>query len=620
MVLAVLLASSNRVVSRDELIERAWNGSPPPAAKTSLFTYLSHLRAELGSDAIEHVDGGYLVRVDPKNLDALEFAQLIDSGSASLSSDPTGAAKSFDRALRLWKGLPFGDLGDEPTLLLERAHLAELRLVAEEKHIDASLMLGRHEKVVGELSTLVEQNPFRERFLSQLMVALYRSGRQADALRVFAEARRRFAEELGVDPSPPLWALEERILSHDSALLYPHDQALSIGARELQPVNASTLAPPQTAATGVLPERPGEYFESESLSPEGTAPMPTKRRRRAVIMIIGALIVGSLVGVAAWGLRDSGSFELIGTWTTTECAQRRGVGTLNCSLGGDESTLNLVVGPGETPPLTLYDSYSSECAAKGLDPILTASGTGAYLQDGIAATLDETWCGGTLTPWASAPKLSLRYDPESDSLWGADPGGGGWGNNWGRAATLSWNPAADWFHSPNQANPSPDQWGNTAVWSYMASTGLTQDPAAYRLLPHYEDDEEHWHDSTWIQLQVGNGIPPSPTIRMHSYGGRKIDFANKATLAWKSPVSGIVIIRGHVAMVPAELCDLGDGIVWSVIRGDVALFESPVPVGGVTSFELTVSVTAGETFYFVHDPGWDSDCDLAFLTLDIETP
>jgi hypothetical protein len=73
-------------------------------------------------------------------------------------------------------------------------------------------------------------------------------------------------------------------------------------------------------------------------------------------------------------------------------------------------------------------------------------------------------------------------------------------------------------------------------------------------------------------------------------------------------------------MVPAELCDLGDGILWSVFRSDNALVESPVPVGGVTSFDLTVTVTAGETFYFVHDPGWDSDCDLAFLTLDIQTP
>jgi hypothetical protein len=270
--------------------------------------------------------------------------------------------------------------------------------------------------------------------------------------------------------------------------------------------------------------------------------------------------------------------------------------------------------------LALYDTYSAECEAEGFDPILTSLGTGAYVHEGIAATLDETWCGGTLTPWASAPNLSLRYDPDSDSLWGADPNGGGWGNNWARAATLSWNPAADWFHSPNQANPSPDQWGNTAVWSYMASAGLTHNPAAYDLLPHYDADAEHWHDSTWIDLQVGNGMAPSPTIRMHSYGGRKIDFAIKATLAWKSPVSGIVIIRGHLSMVPAELCDLGDGILWSVFRSDNALVESPVPVGGVTSFDLTVTVTAGETFYFVHDPGWDSDCDLAFLTLDIQTP
>ncbi|HEX6299670.1 MAG TPA: AfsR/SARP family transcriptional regulator [Acidimicrobiia bacterium] len=310
MVLAVLLASSNRVVSRDELIERAWNGSPPPAAKTSLFTYLSHLRGELGSDAIEHVDGGYLVKADPNNLDALEFAHLMDSGSASLSSDPAGAAKLFDRALRLWRGPPFGDLGDEPALSLDRTHLEELRLVAEEKRIDAYLTLGRHETVVGELSTLVEQNPFRERFLSQLMVALYRSGRQADALRVFAEARRRFAEELGVDPSPPLWALEERILSHDSALLYPPDQALPIGARDLQPMSAALIS--QKTAVAGLSKSPGEYFAWEAPSAEGTTPMRSKRWRRAVTMIIGALIVGGFAGLVMWSSRDTPAFVITG--------------------------------------------------------------------------------------------------------------------------------------------------------------------------------------------------------------------------------------------------------------------------------------------------------------------
>jgi DNA-binding SARP family transcriptional activator len=303
MVLAVLLASSNRVVSRDELIERVWNGSPPPAAKTSLFTYLSHLRGELGSGAIEHLDGGYLVKADLNNLDALKFTNLMDAGSASLSSDPVAAAGSFDRALRLWRGAPFGDLGDEPALLMAAVHLEELRLVAEERRIDVYLMLGRHESLVGQLSNLVKQNPFRERFLSQLMVALYRSSRQADALRVFAEARGRFAEELGVDPSPPVWALEERILSHDPGLLYHPDQALSIGVGEMEPVGA-TLAPPGSAAA-MSPLSPRKLRKSEPRPADRIAPMRTKRWRRVVTMIVGVLMVGSLAGVLTWSPRTS---------------------------------------------------------------------------------------------------------------------------------------------------------------------------------------------------------------------------------------------------------------------------------------------------------------------------
>jgi DNA-binding SARP family transcriptional activator len=375
MVLAVLFASSNRVVSRDELIERAWNGSPPPAAKTSLFTYVSHLRGELGSDAIKQLDGGYLVKVDPDNLDALEFARLIDSGSASLSSNPAGAAESFDRALRLWRGPPFGDLGDEPALLLERAHLVELRLVAEEKRADAYLMLGRHETVVGELSSLVEQNPFRERFLSQLMVALYRSGRQADALRVFSDARRRFAEELGVDPSPPVWALEERILAHDSALLFPPDQALSIGARGVQPVT-STLAPQETAVAR-LPQSPGEYFESEAPAAGETAPKRAKRWRRFVAVIVGVLIVGGLAGAVTWSTRDSPAFVITGL----------DAATLDFSTGIKYSS--------ESWTVEMFVRYNYAESVRYADGTVVRPHTDTDIS--VCAYQADEWCGGPST-------------------------------------------------------------------------------------------------------------------------------------------------------------------------------------------------------------------------------
>ena len=289
MVLAVLLAQSNCVVSRDGLIEAVWGGNPPPAARTSLYTYLSHLRDILGRHSIQHVDGGYMIAADSETLDVLEFTRLVETGSTQLQSDPKGAADSFDRALNLWRGPPFGDLGDEPGLVIERAHLSELRLAAEEKRVDAYLVGGRHEKVIGDLAVLIEENPFRERFQAQLMLALYRSGRQADSLRAFAEARRRFAEELGIDPSPPLWRLEERILSHDSSLLYPLGDGVAAVAAELN-LTAASLKPTE-AAVVTRSRRHGPERDNDRPSKEPTSPNQAPARIRTTTVLVSAAVV-----------------------------------------------------------------------------------------------------------------------------------------------------------------------------------------------------------------------------------------------------------------------------------------------------------------------------------------
>lgn len=236
------------------------------------------------------------------------------------------------------EGPAFGDLGDEPALLMEAAHLEELRLVAEERRIDVYLMLGRHEFLVGELSNLVKQNPFRERFLSQLMVLLYRSGRQADALRVFAEARGRFAEELGVGPSPPVWALEEQSYLTIPASCIPPDQALSIGVREMEPVGA-TLAPPGTVVA-ISPLSPYELRKSEPRPADRIAPMRTKRWRRVVTLIVGVLVVGGLAGVLTWSPRASRTgcvpLPILPTaWWSGDNTSKDVMGIHDASLVGD---------------------------------------------------------------------------------------------------------------------------------------------------------------------------------------------------------------------------------------------------------------------------------------------
>lgn len=224
MVLAALLANGNRVVSRDALIDAVWSSDPPTAAKASLHSYVSNLRKELGEDQISSEGGGYRIVVDHDSLDARLFESMVDQARSRLPDDPAASLSAFRDALALWYGSPYGDLGWEPALRIEAIRLEELRLVAVEDWIEADLTLGQHERVIGQLQSLVREHPYRERFHAQLMLALYRAGRQVEALRVFEDCRRRFAEELGIDPTPELQQLEQQILEHDPGLAVPGRQ------------------------------------------------------------------------------------------------------------------------------------------------------------------------------------------------------------------------------------------------------------------------------------------------------------------------------------------------------------------------------------------------------------
>ena len=217
MVLAVLLASSDRVVSRDALIESVWAGEAPDAAKATLHSYVSHLRAVLG-DSLARQGDGYRVESNAATLDALQFEQLIDQARDLASSDPGRALALLQNGLDLWFGEPYGDLSGEPALAAEVSRLEELRLTAVEYRIEAEPALGNHRRVIGELETLVRENPFRERMAEMQMLALYRSGRQADALRAYQKTRTLLAEELGINPSPTLQELEQQILEQDPTL------------------------------------------------------------------------------------------------------------------------------------------------------------------------------------------------------------------------------------------------------------------------------------------------------------------------------------------------------------------------------------------------------------------
>jgi serine/threonine protein kinase/DNA-binding SARP family transcriptional activator/WD40 repeat protein len=217
-VLAVLLSRANHTVSQDALIDAVWAGQPPDAAKSTLQSYVYGLRRELGIDSILRQGDGYRVEVNASSFDVLGFEALVENGRRSLRTDPVVARSELTRALGMWFGAPYGGLDDIPVLAAEVNRLEELRLTAVEARIDADLESGNHAAVVGELETLVREHPLRERFRFQQMLALYRSGRQAEALRAFQQARTHLIEELGIEPSTELRNLEQRILDQDPDL------------------------------------------------------------------------------------------------------------------------------------------------------------------------------------------------------------------------------------------------------------------------------------------------------------------------------------------------------------------------------------------------------------------
>jgi predicted ATPase/DNA-binding SARP family transcriptional activator len=218
--LAILLLHANRVVARERLAELLWSEDPPPTAEHVIEVYVSQLRRVLEPDGAPYTvlvrkPSGYVLQVAPGDTDASQFEKLVE-GARSLT--PAEASAQLSRALDMWRGPALADFAGESFALGEAARLNELHLHAREERIDAELALGRHDKLIGELQGLVEENPLRERLCGQLMLALYRAGRQAEASDVYQRTRERLVDELGMEPGPELQSLLKRILQQETGL------------------------------------------------------------------------------------------------------------------------------------------------------------------------------------------------------------------------------------------------------------------------------------------------------------------------------------------------------------------------------------------------------------------
>jgi len=273
-VLGVLATRANRVVSRGELVDAVWGDQPPASAEGGIYTYVAGLRRVLEPDrprrdperprraparVLVSAGGGYMLRLDPGSLDSDHFEQCLGRARVlRAAGDPAGAVAVVDEALALWRGLPFAGVPG-PFAEAERQRLRELRTAAAEERADLLLAQGRVAEAVPDLTALVAEHPLRERAHGLLMIALYRCGRQAEALQVFRNARERLAEDLGIDPGSELTRIHQQVLAMDSALDRPAAMPTVVSVPPLvttaQPGQARTagyaaegeIVPPRTA-------------------------------------------------------------------------------------------------------------------------------------------------------------------------------------------------------------------------------------------------------------------------------------------------------------------------------------------------------------------------------------
>jgi DNA-binding SARP family transcriptional activator len=288
--LAILLLRANQVVSNDRLTDELWGEDAPPTAAKAIQVYVSRLRKQVGARLVTRAPG-YVLLLDPSELDLTRFEQLV---AKARQADLESAAGLLREALALWRGPPLADLEYEAFAQTDIARLEELRLTALEERIDADLAARGHREALGDLEALVAAHPLRERLAGQLMLALYRSGRQAEALDAYQNTRRVLVDEIGLEPNPALQRLEKAILTQDSALDPPEapevtpqatapERAILVAlldARSIDPLLAIASPLASEPARELIVTRALEANEHEELA-EATADL--RRRRDGLI-------------------------------------------------------------------------------------------------------------------------------------------------------------------------------------------------------------------------------------------------------------------------------------------------------------------------------------------------
>ncbi len=417
--LALLLLHANKVVSRDTLIDELWAGSPPESGRTALQVHISQLRRLLDPDAIRGDEEllvtrppGYVLRVGHESVDLGRFEELAAAGRAALASGNADEAHELlAGALELWRGRALADLEGLPFAQAEARRLEELRLGTLEERLDADLALGRQPELIPELERLVSQEPLRERLRGQLMLALYRSGRQAEALEVYRRARRDLADDLGLEPGEALQQLERAILNQDPALTAPDAARPSATphaeqrgrivrrGRLLAAVGAMVLAGAAAAAVAL-----SQSSEHEIVLAADSLGVIDPRSNRVVASIpVGSQPSAVAVGEGAVWVANSGD----GTVSRVDLKTRRVIET----IGIGAPAIDVAAGEG-----AVWTANGSEGTVTEIDPRTNTVVQSIDLRGSDTLVPDETHAVaiGLGAVWvAKGDRWIVRIDPRT---------------------------------------------------------------------------------------------------------------------------------------------------------------------------------------------------------------
>ena len=529
--LAILLVHAGETVSRDRLIEELWHGEPPASASQSLDSYLSRLRKvfrDVGAgDVLATKHPGYVLHAP--DIDALQFEALVREGREVLrTGDPATAATRLSEALSLWRGQPYAEVADEDWARAEVGRLAELRLAAAEDRIGAELALGRDAAVIPDLENLATTYPTRERLVGQLIVALYRSGRQADALAAYRAARTSLVEELGIEPGPELRRLHDAVLAQDASLdLTPPSStqtpvAVASGGRRrrlrLAIVGAAAIVSAVSIAIVIL--------TGEQHSPQGSVPADGAG---GVDPLTGRVAVSVQVGSAPAGITSEG-------------------GRVWVSNGADGTVTRIDTRAG----------HVDQTLAVGSSPAGIAAGAGsiwvANSLDGSVSRIDPR--SGQVVQTIPAGRRPVSVTIGAGAVWVADADG---------AAVIPLDPrtGATRESIPLQASPRGIAVGFGSIW-------ITE-PLAHKLVRIDPRD-----GSTLTEVAVGGGAGPLAVGKDAVWVLNTLD----GTLSRVDPITNAVTSTVPIGQAPEGVA-AGPRSVWVADAGSGQLISVDPQTGAV---------------------------------------